>query len=118
VAAAVAGVPWLCNFPVSCEITEEPYSELRDYLAQHPEKRDATLANLTYFDSLNLADAISCPVLISGAILDEGHPLRTVMPVFESIRALKSIVIYPDLEHADRVDFTNHGKAWMDRYMH
>ena len=118
VAAAVAGVPWLCNFPVSCEITEEPYSELCDYLAQHPEKRDATLANLTYFDSLNLADAISCPVLISGAILDEGHPLRTVMPVFESIRALKSIVIYPDLEHADRVDFTNHGKAWMDRYMH
>jgi len=45
------------------------------------------------------------------------HPLRTVMPVFETIRALKSIIVYPDLEHEYRTDFTDHGKAWMDRYL-
>jgi hypothetical protein len=31
---------------------------------------------------------------------------------------LKSILVYPDLEHEYRTDFTHHGKAWMDRYLH
>ena len=54
---------------------------------------------------------------IASAIIDEVHPLRTVLPVFEKIGSLKSIVVYPDLEHEYRTDFTNHAKAWMDRYL-
>jgi cephalosporin-C deacetylase len=117
VSAAVAGVPWLCNFPVAAEITTSPYVELHDYLAVHPEERDRALATLAYFDQLTLADAIACPTLIGSAIIDEVHPLRTVMPVFEKIQALKSIIVYPDLDREYRTDFTTHGKAWMDRYL-
>ncbi len=117
VSAAVAGVPWLCNFPVAVESTTPPYSELHDYLAQHPEQRAQALASLAYFDQLSLAEGIRCPTLVAGAIVDEVHPLRTVMPVFEKIPSLKSIVIYPDTEHEYRTDFTNHAKAWMDRYL-
>ena len=96
ISAAVAGVPWLCNFPLAAQVTTAPYVELHDYLAQHPEQRDQALATLTYFDQLHLAEAITCPTLIASAIIDEVHPLRTVMPVFEKIRALKSIIVYPD----------------------
>jgi cephalosporin-C deacetylase len=117
ITAAVAGVPWLCNFPVAAEVTTAPYVELHDYLAQHPEQRDQALATLAYFDQLNLATEITCPTLIASAILDEVHPLRTVLPVFEQIRSLKSIIVYPDLEHEYRTDFTTHAKAWMDRYL-
>jgi cephalosporin-C deacetylase len=117
ISAAVAGVPWLCNFPVAAEITTSPYVELHDYLVAHPEERDQALATLTYFDQLTLAEAIRCPTLIGGAIVDEVHPLRTVMPVFEKIQAMKSIIVYPDLEHEYRTDFTAHGQAWMDRYL-
>jgi cephalosporin-C deacetylase len=117
VSAAVAGVPWLCNFPLAAEITTAPYVELHDYLQAHPEQRQQALATLAYFDQLNLADGIACPTLIGSAIVDEVHPLRTVMPVFERIRALKSIIVYPDLDHEYRTDFTTHGKAWMDRYL-
>jgi cephalosporin-C deacetylase len=117
ITAAVAGVPWLCNFPVAAEVTAAPYVELHDYLAQHPEQRDQALATLAYFDQLTLAEGITCPTLIASAIIDEVHPLRTVMPVFEKIRSLKSIVVYPDTEHEYRTDFTNHGKIWMDRYL-
>ncbi len=117
VSAAVAGVPWLCNFPVAADITTSPYVELHDYLAEHPGERETALATLAYFDQLNLADAIGCPTLIGGAILDEVHPLRTVMPVFERITSMKSIIVYPDLEHEYRSDFTHHGKSWMDRYL-
>lgn len=117
VTAAVAGVPWLCNFPVAVGITTAPYGELHDWLAEHPDQREASMATLTYFDQLNLADGIKCPVLVGGSIEDEVHPLRTVMPVFESIHSMKSIIVYPDLEHEYRTDFTHHGKAWMDRYL-
>jgi cephalosporin-C deacetylase len=117
VAAAVAGVPWLCNFPVAAEITTSPYVELHDWLAEHPNERDTALANLAYFDQLNLSDGIGCPTLIGGAISDAVHPLSTVMPVFEKIQAMKSIIVYPDLEHEYRTDFTHHGRAWMDRYL-
>ena len=41
----------------------------------------------------------------------------TGLPVFEQICPLKSIVVYLDLEHEYRTDFTNHAKAWMDRYL-
>ncbi|MBI4233249.1 MAG: acetylxylan esterase [Chloroflexi bacterium] len=117
VSAAVAGVPWLCNFPVAAEITARPYVELHDYLAEHPQDRAAALATLSFFDQVNLADAIVAPTLIASAIIDEVHPLRTVMPVFERIPAMKSIIVYPDLDHGYRADFTNHGKFWMDRYL-
>ena len=40
VSAAVAGVPWLCNFPVAAEITTSPYVELHDYLEEHPQERE------------------------------------------------------------------------------
>ena len=36
---------------------------------------------------------------------------------FEKVRSLKSIIVYPDLEHEYRTDITNHAKAWMDRYL-
>jgi cephalosporin-C deacetylase len=117
VSAAVAGVPWLCNFPVAAQITTSPYVELHDYLQQHPEDRDRALATLAYFDQMTLAETIACPTLIASAITDDVHPLRTVMPVFEKIPALKSIVVYPDLDHEYRTDFTVHGKAWMARYL-
>ena len=117
ITAAVAGVPWLCNFPVAADITTSPYVELHDWLAEHPGDRDAAMATLTYFDQLSLADSISCPILIGGAIQDEVHPMRTVMPVFDKIQSMKSVIVYPDLDHEYRTDFTHHGKAWMDRYL-
>lgn len=117
VSAAAAGVPWLCNFPVAAGITTSPYVELHDYLEEHPQKRETVLDTLSYFDQLSLADAIECPTLVGTATLDEVHPLSTVMPVFEKIRSMKSIVVYPDLDHEYRTDFTQQGKTWMDRYL-
>ena len=118
VGAAVARVPWPCNFPVAAELTSWPYVELHDYLAAHPQERDAALATLAYFDPVEFADAIACPTLIGAVKIDEVHPLRTIMPAFEAISGMKSIVVYPDLDHDFRTDLNGHVKAWMDRYLH
>ena len=34
--AVVAALPWLCNFPVSVNLTTSPYKELNDYVSHHP----------------------------------------------------------------------------------
>ena len=116
-AAAVAQIPWLCNFPIAVDITAAPYVELHDYLAEHPEERGAVLETLAYFDTLNLADAITCPTLMGVAMIDEGHPLRTNMPVWEKIPVVKSVVVYPDVLHGYSADFSRHTLAWFDRYL-
>jgi cephalosporin-C deacetylase len=117
VTAAVAAVPWLCNLEVAAGITHPPFVELYDYLKQHPEQRQQVFATLAYFDPLNLAQDIACPILVAGATIDPAHPLETIMPVFERIRSLKSLVVYPDLDHEYRTDFINHAKVWIDRYL-
>ncbi len=95
---------------MAAEITTSPYVELHDYLEEHPQERELVLANLIYFDQLNLADAITCPTIMASSLTDDVHPLNTVMPVFEKIQAMKSIVVYPDLDHEYRTDFNQHGQ--------
>jgi cephalosporin-C deacetylase len=117
VKAAVAGVPWLCDLAAASESGTAPYVELRDYLARRPEEREQALATLAYFDQVNLANDITCPVLMGCATVDEVHPLRSALQAFQRVRGLKSIVVYPDLDHGWRSDFFVHGKAWLDRYL-
>src|SRR5262249_56721140 len=73
ISAAVAGVPWLCNFPVAAEVTSAPYVELHDYLAQHPEQRDQAMATLASFAQLNLAQEIPWPPPLASPLTDEHH---------------------------------------------
>ena len=115
--AGVAGVPWMCNFPVAAEVTANPYVELYNYLQENPGDRAKALETLTYFDQLSLADGIHCPIIVSVATVDEVHPYRTVMPVFEKIPALKSVVVYPNTDLAHGVDFATHGLGWLQRYL-
>ena len=114
---AVAEEPFLCNFPVSIDITTRPYLELHDYAAAHPEQRQAILDTLYYFDTLNLAENISCPTLMDIGMKDETCPYCTIMPVFEKITAPKAIHVYPELGHSPCSDFSAHAMSWLRRYL-
>ena len=75
------------------------------------------MENLEYFDAYNLVRNITCPVLVNAVVIDEVHPYRTIMPVFERIPTMKSVVVYPDIEHGTRADFARHTLNWLDRYL-
>jgi cephalosporin-C deacetylase len=117
IGAAVAEEPFLCNYPVAVEVTTNPYVELHDYLRAHPEQREAVLATLAYFDPLNMVDEIACPTLVNVGRRDETCPYRTIAPVFERIRALKALVVYPELGHSSCTDFNVQALAWLNRYL-
>lgn len=114
---AVAEEPFLCNFPEAIRVTTNPYRELCDYLAQHPEQEQTALDTLAYFDPLNLAENIQCPTLVNVGMKDETCPYHTIMPVFEKIPAPKAVHIYPDLTHSPCTDFNAHALDWLRRYL-
>ena len=115
--AAVAEEPFLCNFPLSIDITTSPYKELCSYASENPEQRQQMLETLAYFDTLNLAQLISCPVLVNIGMKDQTCPTPTIMPVFENIPGLKALYVYPDLVHAPCSDFNAHAMSWLRRYL-
>ena len=117
VKAAVAEEPFLCSYPESIKLTTSPYSELNDYVTQHPEQRERALTTLSYFDCVNLVADIECPTLVNIGMKDETCPYHTIMPAFEGIRAPKALHIYPELTHSACADFNSHAMAWLGRYV-
>ncbi len=115
--AAVAEEPFMCNYPVAIDIDTRPYNELYDYVRKHPEQRQEMLDTLEYFDTLTLADAIACPTLVNIGMADTTCPYDTIMPVFNRIRAHKSLLVYPDLPHSPCTDFNVHAMNWLNRYL-
>ena len=115
--AASAEVAWPLHFREAVKVETAPYGELFTYLKENPGNQDLVMNNLEYFDTYNLVANITCPVLMNAVVIDEVHPYRTIMPVFERIPSLKSIVVYPDIEHGTRADFARHTLDWLDRYI-
>jgi cephalosporin-C deacetylase len=114
---AVAEEPFLCNYPVAITVTSRPYVELHDYVAAHPEARQAILDTLAYFDPLHLVPSIQCPTLVNVGMRDEVCPASTILPVFERIVAPKALHVYPDLTHSPCTDFNAHAMHWLRRYL-
>jgi cephalosporin-C deacetylase len=96
VAAAMPDVPYLCNFRRAVDAhTEGPYRELLEYIKRRPEYYEAMYRTLSYFDNMNLADRIACPVLCSTALLDTICPPSTVYSAYNRITAPREIRVYP-----------------------
>ena len=117
VAAAVAAVPWPCDFTRNSGASAFPFVQVRNYLERNPAQREQALETLQYFDVVNLAHAISCPVLIGGAIADEMHPIESTLAAYARIPSKKSSLVYPDLIHEYRSDFTFNALSWMKRHL-
>jgi cephalosporin-C deacetylase len=117
IAAATADLPFLCNYPVAVDVDVGPYGELYRFARDHPRQRAQMLETLAFFDPLGLADEIACPTLISVGLRDRTCPPATIQPVFERIRSLKSMIVYPERSHRGDTDFHQHALAWMRRYL-
>jgi len=117
VKAAVAGIPWPCDFVRGSKAKTFPFVHLTEFIARHSQERQTILDTLAYFDVVNLVGRITCPVLMGGAIEDEAHPIDSILDAFKRIKAKKSILVYPNLQHEYKNDFTFNGLTWMKRHL-
>jgi cephalosporin-C deacetylase len=86
VAAAVAQAPYLTGMMDAIQLTHSyPYEEINEYLRLHPQHRATVAETLAYFDCLNFADRIRCPILVNIGLNDNVCPPETGYAVFERI---------------------------------
>ncbi len=84
--AAAAGCPYLCGYMDSIELTQTyPYEEINDYLRQYPDRRQAVTDTVAYFDGINFADRITCPIIVNIGLQDNVCPPETGYALFDRI---------------------------------
>ncbi len=84
--AAAAGAPYLCGYLDAIELTDAyPYQEINDYLRMNPGSRQQVEDTLAYFDGINLAHRISCPIIVSVGLQDSTCPPETGFAMFNAI---------------------------------
>jgi cephalosporin-C deacetylase len=115
VRAAAAGAPYLCGFMDAIELTHTyPYEEINDYLRRHPDSLSAVEDTLAYFDGINFADRISCPVIVNIGLQDNVCPPETGYALFNKIRAVDK-QLYPYDGHGHDAGRSKHN-AIVDQF--
>ncbi|MBG6212485.1 MAG: acetylxylan esterase [Cryobacterium sp.] len=106
-AAVVARVPFLCDFPRASVITDAlPYRELGQYLATNRLKVKRVHDVLAYFDGVNFAKRATAPVIVTAALMDQICPPSTVFAAYNNYAGPKQITLWPYNGHE--------GGAWED----
>ncbi|HEY5864531.1 MAG TPA: acetylxylan esterase [Candidatus Tectomicrobia bacterium] len=86
--AAAAGAPYLCGFMDAIALTHTyPYEEINDFLRAHPDSRRTVAETVAYFDGINFADKITCPIIVNIGLQDNVCPPETGYALFNQIRA-------------------------------
>ena len=113
-AAALAGtvrglaaeVPFMTDFPyVLDHVDTAPYSEVVRYAEDHPDMAGVIRTTLSYFDTVSLAPEISAPTIVSYGEEDVVCPPATVRALFEALRCVKTLAVYPGRAHERGTDF-------------
>ncbi len=94
-AAVVAFVPFLCDFPRAVRITDSyPYREIADYLTIHRESVARVHRTLAYFDGVTFARRASAPALFSAALMDATCPPSTVHGAFHAYAGPREMLLW------------------------
>jgi cephalosporin-C deacetylase len=86
IACGAAGAPYLCGFMDAASLTHSyPYEEMNEYMRLYPERIQQVRDTVAYFDGINFAPKITCPMHISLGLCDDVCPPETG---FDVIRAM------------------------------
>lgn len=95
-AAVVAFVPFLCDFPRALAVTESyPYKEIIDYLMVHRTEVEPVHRTLQFFDGVTFASRATAPALFSAALRDTVCPPSTVYGAYHQYGGEKEIEVWP-----------------------
>jgi cephalosporin-C deacetylase len=95
VRAALIDVPFLCHFRRALEVTDEnPYQELRRFLAIHRLEEDRVFQTLAYVDGRHFAARSSAPALFSVGLEDQITPPSTVFAAYNAYAGPKDIRVW------------------------
>ncbi len=103
----VSDIPFLCNWTNYFKLTQ--WDEMDKWLKQKKYRSwQQTLRTMSYFDTMNLCDRVTCPVIMSIGLQDQICPPTTGLAAFNRIKGTKKHVIYPSRGHGLGRDHRQH----------
>jgi cephalosporin-C deacetylase len=100
IACGAAGAPYLCGFMDAAALTHSyPYEEINEYVRLYPEREAAVRETLNYFDGINFAPHIRCPMLIYVGLQDDVCAPETGFALYDALGGPKEIHSYPGCGH-------------------
>ncbi|MGI9240868.1 MAG: acetylxylan esterase [Verrucomicrobiales bacterium] len=98
IALCAPDIPFLCDWRKYFKASKWP--EIDQWIAAKEERSwESTLRTMSYFDALNLADRIKCPVFLGIGLQDAVCPAHTIFAVYNRLVGERSYRIYPRAEH-------------------
>lgn len=78
ITCGAAGAPYLVGFMDAASLTHSyPYEEINEYLREFPAQEEAVRNTVAYYDGINFAPMIKCPMLIYAGLGDDVCPPET-----------------------------------------
>lgn len=86
ITCGAAGAPYLTGYMDAASLTHSyPYEEMNELMRLHPEWEPRMRATLDYYDCLNFAPQIRCPMLISIGLGDDVCPPETAFDLLSAL---------------------------------
>ena len=112
----VSGYPFICCFPESMKMLRSyPYDELSCYVRAHPDREKQMLQTLRYFDGVNFAPRIKCPMVVGIALEDEVCPPETSYAAYDRLGGERELWLFPESGHGNAHDYPKQETAWLEQ---
>ena len=96
---ALADVPSSSDLPSRVLGHHGSFGAVTDYIRTHPQHMDQVMETLSYFDTMNMAEKICCPVYASVGLSDPVCPAKMYFATYNRIQSEKHIELYPFAQH-------------------
>ena len=94
----VADIPFLCDWTNYFKLTQ--WDEMDKWLNEKQHRSwSHALKTMSYFDTMNLCERVTCPTIMSIGLQDQICPPTTSFAAFNRIQGTKTHVIYPTRGH-------------------
>ncbi len=109
-------IPWLGDWLGYWQLAPWPRENYQKLIRQNPGLTVSAINRLlSYFDTMNLAEKITCPVFLSLGLQDDVCPPHTIFATYNRVGTSKEYQVDPDAGHGLGSDYRNAKIAWMAR---
>ena len=115
ISLCIPHIPFLTNWDLYFKTSHWP--EMDRWIEEKESRTWAsTLKTLSYFDTMNMAPWIECPVFMGVGLQDAICPPVTNFAVYNRLRGKKEFIVYPDAKHYVDKEFHSLALKWMRKH--
>jgi cephalosporin-C deacetylase len=111
-------IPWMGDWVGYLEAEQWGWDNYPKLFQVFPELTyDGVNRFLSYFDTMNMAGWITCPVLMSVGLQDDVCPPRTSFATFNAVHSWKEYLVYPFAGHSVWTEHEKIKDEWMAKML-